>query len=196
MGYFDLVCKILKDESGKPKGAFSEFLMNLKHNDKFRITGKDYAYRYLGYGKFIFKSQEGVVEEVNGVEDAIMLVENTNISTFFQFVDMLANFGPDTTSIYMLYQVDNLRKAALMDELHALLDMGKIGLECFEEPKSEATPSAIPESILEQYIIHARKQFFLISGSADFYREITRKQQGTARDAWGDAIPHKTTVNN
>lgn len=100
------------------------------------------------------------------------MVQNTNISTFFQLIDTLANFSNDTTSLYVLYQVESLRKAGLFDELHSLLDMGKIGLECFEESKNEKKPSYIPVECISDYIVPSRNQLFLISGSKDFYSKL------------------------
>lgn len=133
-------------------------------------------YRYHGFGEFHFKSQNETVEKVEEVKDTVLLIQNTNVSTFFQFIDTLSNFGADKTSLYLLYQVDNLRKAPLLDELHALLDMGKIGLECFEENKQDQFPSSIPLGCLQNYVVENRKQLFLVSGSKEFCGKLTRRE--------------------
>ena len=124
----------------------------------------------------MFKNAEDAILSIDNIDDVVLLIQNTNISTFFQFIDTLANFYHDKTSLYVLYQVGNLQKAALIEELHALLDMGKIGLECFEENKKEYIPSHIPSECISEYYIPSRKQLFLISGSADFYGKIKRHE--------------------
>jgi len=153
-------------------GTFSKLFCESKKNDLFKITGKNYTYKYMGYGQFCFKSSTNDSELITGVEDVILIVQNTNISTFFQLIDTLSNFKDDKTSLYVLYQVSNLRKAALFDELHALLDMGKIGLECFEENNQNNQFSNIPLDCIQDYIIKSRKQLFLISGSKNFYGNL------------------------
>lgn len=175
LGSFDLLCKLLKDDKGLLKGKFSQILDNAEINDRFMLTQKDYSFRYKGYGSFVFKDKDGKLSEMDKVKSVVVLAQNTNISTFFQYINTLSLFKYDTTSIYLLYQVEDIKTAPLMDELQALHDCGMIGLECFEETNPDS--NNMPIDLLRDYLYNQEEQLFLYSGSTGFCGQLKRRNK-------------------
>ena len=62
-----------------------------------------------------------------------------------------------------------------MDELCALHDCGKIGLECFEETDPDS--NSIPIDLLRDYLINPEEQLFLFSGSTKFSGKLIRRDK-------------------
>lgn len=172
LGSFDILCELVKNEQKEIIGSFSQIIEKSNKNEEFQLSKAQYKYKYFGFGEFELNDEKRGTHKIKNVRSVLLFAQNTNVTSFFQFIESSINLKNETLHISLFYSFDDMQSVPLIQEIASWAQEKLICLECFESNKDSFYQRKLDLESVEGYVTTNEKQIFLVSGRHQFFEDV------------------------